>query len=315
MSATHPSTTVTGTMYALGAMIIVGSSAAVLAALGDYPTFGGQALRYAGAAIALFALLWFLKVAHLRCTRRELGRLTLLGSTGLAAFNVCYVEAVKNADPAAVGAIIGGVPVVLAIADPIARRHSPSARLVTAAMVVTAGVAIMQGFGGGSLIGLLWALGALAAEVAFTLLAVPLLPKFGPLRVSAYASALAVPLLLVSGVIADGAGFMPMPDRTQIIALLYLSVVVTAVAFVMWYTAISRLGADKAGLCAGVAPVSAVAAAWVLATGEPGSADIIGAILVGVGVVVGLAPSRRRKPDGPWLPPVTVPDRPSQPKR
>ena len=273
------------------AMVTVGSSAAVLVVISGYPTFGGQALRYAGAFLTLLLIMAFRRVPHLRLSRRELGRLALLAGTGLAAFNVCYVQAVKYAEPSSVGAIIGGVPIVLAVLGPVFARTKPQARVVVAAVVVSGGVALSQGFGGGSVAGLLWALGSLAGEVAFSLIAVPVLPRLGPLRVSTYASGLAAPMLLVAGFVSGES--LPMPTGAEVLALVWLAVVVTAVAFVLWYYALQRLGADRAGLCAGIAPASTVVAAFLLGTGAPSLADIAGALIVGVGVVVGLAPGRR----------------------
>ncbi|MGH8897239.1 MAG: DMT family transporter [Egibacteraceae bacterium] len=284
-----------GAAYGAVAMIVVGSSAAVLALITQYPTFGGQALRYAGAAVALLAVQYVRRLPHLPLSRSELLRLTALAAIGLAGFNVCYLQAVRHADPANVGAIIGGVPIVLAVLDPLLRSRPPSVRIVAGAVGVSVGVAITQGFSGGSLLGLLWALGALAAEVAFSLLAVPLLPRLGALRVSTYASGLAVPLLLAAGFAADGSGLLRMPTRTELLALAYLAIVVTALAFVLWYASVHRLGADRAGLCAGLAPASAVMAAAVLGTGRPTTANVLGALLVSASVVVGLAPA----PDAP----------------
>lgn len=273
------------------AMVTVGSSAAVLVVIAGYPTFGGQALRYAGAFVTLLIIMAVRGVPHLRLSWRELGRLALLAGTGLAAFNVCYVQAVTYAEPSSVGAIIGGVPIVLAVLGPVFARTKPQARVVAAAVVVSGGVALSQGFGGGSAAGLLWALGSLAGEVAFSLIAVPVLPRLGPLRVSTYASGLAAPMLLVAGFLSGEP--LPMPTGAEVLALLWLAVVVTALAFVLWYVALQRLGADRAGLCAGIAPASTVVAAFVLGTGAPSVADVAGALIVGAGVVVGLAPGRR----------------------
>ena len=280
-----------GVASGVTAMVTVGSSAAVLVVIENYPTFGGQALRYAGAFLTLLLIMAWRKVPHLRLSARELGRLTLLAGTGLAAFNVCYVQAVKYAEPSSVGAIIGGVPIVLAILGPVFARTKPQARVVAAAVVVSGGVALSQGFGGGSVEGLLWALGSLAGEVAFSLIAVPVLPRLGPLRVSTYASGLAAPMLLVAGFAAGEP--LPMPTGAETLALLWLAVVVTALAFVLWYVALQKLGADRAGLCAGIAPASTVVAAFLLGTGAPTAADIAGALIVGIGVVLGLAPGRR----------------------
>jgi len=257
----------------------------------------------AGAAAVLLVVQRLRRLAHLRLSGREVARLTLLATTGLAGFNVCYVQAVRHADPSSVGAIIGGVPIVLAVLDLFLRRRRPSVRTLAAAAVVTIGVAITQGFGGGNPLGLLWACGALGGEVAFSLLAVPVLPRLGALRLSAYASALAVPVLLLAGVVADGTGALRLPSAAELAALAYLAAVVTALAFVLWYAAVHRLGADRAGLCAGLAPASTVVATWLLGTGHPTPADILGSLLVGAGVVAGLAPtsttSASSTPDGP----------------
>jgi drug/metabolite transporter (DMT)-like permease len=286
-------TSLPGALYAAVAMMLVGSSAAVLAAITRYPTFGGQALRYGAAALILLAIQRVRRLPYLWLSRRELGQLALLAATGLAGFNVCFLEAVRRADPASVGTIIGGVPIALAVLDPLLAGRRPSVRLVVAAVVVTTGVGISQSFGGGSVPGLLFALGALAAEVAFSLLAVPVLPRLGPLRVSTYAAALAVPLLLVAGLLADGRAALRLPTASEFAALAYLATVVTALGFVLWYGAVGRLGADRAGLFAGLTPVSAATSAAVLGTGHPTAADIVGALLVGFGVVLGLMPARR----------------------
>ena len=39
-----------------------------------------------------------------------------------------------------------------------------------------------------------------------------------------------------------------MPTSTELWALVFLAVLVTAVAFVSWYSAVDRLGAETAGL-------------------------------------------------------------------
>jgi hypothetical protein len=98
-------------------------------------------------------------------------------------------------------------------------------------------------------------------------------------------------MLLIAG-FASGEP-LPMPTGTETPALLWLAVVVMAIAFVLWYVALQKLGADRAGLCAGIAPASTVVAAFLLGTGTPTAADIAGALIVGIGVVLGLAPGRR----------------------
>ncbi|MGI5167355.1 DMT family transporter [Spirillospora sp. CA-253888] len=295
------STSPRGLLGAGVAMTFVGSLTAVSATIADYPVFGGQAVRYTVAAAVLLAVAWFAdrRRRWIKLTLREWALLAALAATGLAAFNVFIVAATEETSPATIGTVIATVPVVLALAGPLMERRRPAPGLVVAAGLVAAGAALANGLGSGSLRGLLLSLGALGGEVCFSLLAVPLLPRLGPLRVSAYSAALAAPMLLVIGLVADGSGVLRAPTGAELAGFAYLTVIVTTIAFLLWYDAIGRLGADRAGLFAGVIPISAVVTTVVLGLAAPTAADLAGAGLVAVGVVAGLRTGRSRRPGGP----------------
>jgi drug/metabolite transporter (DMT)-like permease len=281
--------------YAAGAatgMAIVGSSFAVLDTLRAYPQSGGQAMRYAAAA----ALLYLLAGRRLpRPTGRQAVRLALLAATGLAAFNLLILAAEASMDPGSVGVIVAAVPVLLALAGPLQERRRVEPRVVAAAVVVAAGAAAVQGLGGEmTAAGLAAALGALACEAAFSLLAAPLLAPLGPVAVSAWAAILAVPMLLASGLAVDGpAGLVRIPTLDETLGLAWLTVMVTAVAFVLWYSSVRALGVERTGLLTGVLPVSALVVAAVLGRAELTPGRLAGALLVGGGIAVGLMAARR----------------------
>jgi hypothetical protein len=92
----------------------------------------------------------------------------------------------------------------------------------------------------------------------------------------------------------DGASVLRLPTWGEVAGLAYLSLVVTAGAFIVWYDALGRIGADRAGLFAGLIPVSAVVTTMVLGLRTPGSPELAGALLVGLGVIVGLMRSADR---------------------
>jgi drug/metabolite transporter (DMT)-like permease len=217
-----------------------------------------------------------------------------LAATGLVLFNICVIQATRYASPALVGTTVGLVPVVLAVVGPLLARSRPAGRVLVAAAVVVVGATIATGFGGGKLSGLVYAVGALACEACFSLLALPLLPRLGPVRVAAYTEAAAVPLLLLVGVVADGGGLLRMPSLAEAAALGYLGTVVSAGAFFLWYDALPRLGADRAGLFAGVIPVGAIVTMLLLGLGNPTATELLGAAVVVTGLILGLAPSRPR---------------------
>jgi drug/metabolite transporter (DMT)-like permease len=281
-------------LYAAGAavgMAIVGSSFAVLDTLRDYPQAGGQAVRYAVGA----ALLFLLAGRRLpRPTGGQLTRLALLSASGLAAFNLLVLAAEASMDPGSVGVIVAAVPVLLALAGPLQDGRRPERRVVGAAVMVAAGAAAVQGLGGEvTAAGLAAALGALACEAAFSLLAAPLLRPLGPVAVSAWAAILAIPMLLAIGLVLDGPdNLLRMPTTGEALGLAWLAVAVTAVAFVLWYSAVRALGVELTGLLSGVLPVSALVVAAVLGRADLTAGRLAGATLVGAGIAAGLLARR-----------------------
>jgi drug/metabolite transporter (DMT)-like permease len=315
-----------GSAGAAAAMFSVGTLAAITSVINGYPLYGGQALRYSLAALILWAVARARGLGLVRLTLREVFLLLALAATGLVLFNVCVIHATRHASPALVGTIVGTVPVVLALAGPLLARSRPSVRVVLAALVVVVGATVTSGLGGGSLTGLAYSLGALACEACFSLLAIPLLPKLGPIRVSAYTVVVAVPLLLLAGVITDGVGVLRTPTPAEAIALVYLGTIISAGAFFLWYDALPRLGADRAGLFAGMVPVGAIVTTVLLGLGGPTASEIGGAALVIAGLAVGLTPTRsssgssrlagrRGRGGGAWPPPAPRSGRPARPAR
>jgi drug/metabolite transporter (DMT)-like permease len=279
-----------GSVGAASAMFLVSTLAATASVIDHYPLYGGQALRYALAAMLLTVVANAKGLGPVRLTLRETALLVALAATGLVGFNVCVVQAIRHASPTLVGTVIGTVPVVLALVGPVLTRARPSGRILAAAVVVVAGATVTTGLGSGGLTGLGYAVGALACEACFSLLAIPLLPKLGPVRVSAYTAVVAVPLLLLVGAVADGTGVLRLPTAPEAAALAYLGTVVSAGAFVLWYDALPRLGVDRAGLFAGMVPVGAIVTTLLLGLGTPATNELVGTALVIAGLTVGLTP-------------------------
>jgi drug/metabolite transporter (DMT)-like permease len=273
-------------------MILVGSSVAVSQLLLAYPMLTGQAIRYAVACLALFAISRLFprfgtgRTPRTRPTAREIGILTALAATGMAAFNACVMVGLRHADPAVVGTVIGAAPLGLALLGPMLRGVRPSARLVGAAAVVVGGTALVQGAGRADALGLLAAAGALAGEVAFSLLAAAVLPSLGAVRVAAWGSALAVPLLLAGGLAAGET--LRRPSPTEIVALAYLAGFMTVAAFVVWFVGLQRLGVERAGMIVGVMPLATLATAAIMAGELPRPGQALGVLTVAAGLALGL---------------------------
>jgi drug/metabolite transporter (DMT)-like permease len=284
--------TLLGTAAALGALFGVGSSLAVLETIDDYPAAGGQAARYALAA-ALLALVLRRRRGP-RPTLRQLGRLALLAASGLAGFNLLVIAAERSMDPASVGVVVATVPIVLAIAAPLQERRRIKPRVVLAAAIVALGAAAVQGVGGDvTVAGLAAAIGALLCEAAFSLVAAPMLPSLGAVGVSAWCAALAVPQLLLYGIVVDGpGGVLRAPALDEAAVLLYLGAVVTAGCFVLWYTAVRLLGVERAGLLTGAMPAGALLTGALLGHAALTAGRVAGVLAVAAGIAVGMRAAR-----------------------
>ncbi|HEX6020981.1 MAG TPA: DMT family transporter [Solirubrobacter sp.] len=274
LTAPAPPRELGGWIRGTTATVVVGASFPVSAALVAYPYAGGQLIRYAGGALILTALL---KGRLGRPTLSELGLLALVAAVGMVGFNLALLGAVERIGATNTGVIVGISPVVLALAVATPSRH----RLGCAALVVL-GAAIVNGVDPRlTALGLALAIAALAAEVGFTLLAAPLLGRIGPMRVAAWAAWLAT--LQLALLTRD----LPTPTATEMAAIAYLAIITTALAFVLWFGAVQRLGSDRAGLLVGLMPVAAVAVDAALNGNAPSAADIAGTALVAVGVALG----------------------------
>jgi len=279
------SATVRGSLLAATAFALVGSLVAASDSVESYPLAEGQFLRYALAAAALLALA---RGRLPRLDARETLSLGALAATGLVLFNVFVIEGVRETDPATIGVIVGCVPIVLAFAGPLLERRPLSGRVLVAAVTVAIGAAAVQWADGGiTTAGLLLALGALGCEAAFSLLAAPHLARLGPLAVSAYACLFALPLLAAWS-LAGGGPDLPLPGTEEALALLYLGLAVTTGGFVCWYSAVTIMGVERAGLLSGMLPVSALACSAAIGVAEATPARLVAVAVVAAGITLGV---------------------------
>jgi drug/metabolite transporter (DMT)-like permease len=291
------------------AMSLLGASTAVSAHLTRYPVLGGQMVRYILASAVLFAILRKRAATSARTAGptqaghagrtgpaalrpRDWLLLVALAATGLVVFNILVIATLRHTDSATLGSVVACSPLLLAVAGPLVahgRRTMRTRVALAASAVVVAGSAMVQGFGHGTALGIVLALGVLVCEVLFSLLAVPLLPLLGELRLSAYITAAAVPILLVVGLLTERGAFLRRPSAGEAAALLYLAIPLTVGAFLLWYRTLQGLGPQRAGLLIGCVPVAACAASVVLGVGTPDPAQLGGVAVVVAGIVGGLA--------------------------
>jgi drug/metabolite transporter (DMT)-like permease len=286
--------TAAGVAAGAAGMVFVGGSVAVSKVLADAPVFTAEAIRYGAACLILVALA---KLTGRKLTRprgTEWLWLTGIAITGLVLFNLALVEGSGHAEPAVLGVAVACVPAVFAIIGPLLEgNNKPQAKAITAALVVTSGAALVQGLGRTDAAGLAWAVVVFGCEAAFTLLAIPVLKSHGPWGVSVHATWLAAVMFAAIGAISEGPAAVTELTRPDWLAVGYLAAAVTAAAFVLWYSSVSRLGASRAGLLTGIAPVAAAGSGVLLGGPAPRPLVWAGMAVVAAGLTLGFRKGTR----------------------
>ncbi|MEU7475622.1 DMT family transporter [Lentzea sp. NPDC042327] len=258
------------------AATIVGASVPITGMLAGYPVLTGQALRYALAAAILLLVARRLPVP----SWRDLPPLLGVVLTGMLGFNALLIAAQQYAEPGFVAAVMGASPIALAL---LARQRSLAA--IVGAVVVAAGVVVLSGGGAWHGPGLLLALLTMAGEVCFTLFAVGVVKRLGVLGVATWTCIIAA---VIGSVLGTFVGGWQVPDAKQALALVSLAVLVTALAFGLWYFAVHRLGSDRAGVLIGLMPVAGLAASVLLGVQDLTFASAVGVVTVTLGCGIAL---------------------------
>ena len=271
----------------VAAIAMVGGSVAISGVLAAAPMLTAEAVRY---AVACLLLVLFARLAGQRLVLPRGTDWLWLGGvalTGSVLFNVALVQGSRHAEPAVLGVAVACVPPLLAVLGPLADRIRPGRSVLAAALVVTCGAALVTGLGRTDAVGVAWAAVVCGCDAAFTLLAMPVLGRHGPCGVSVHATWIAAVIYGGAGLVHDGPAAVARFRPEVWLAVGYLAVI-TAVAFVLWYSAVGRLGAGRAGLLGGVAPIAAAATGVLLGGPAPGPLVWVGVAVVLAGLALGL---------------------------
>lgn len=284
-------------------MAFVGASVGVSGVLRAGPYFTAEAVRYGAACLLLIFVARLTGQPLLKPRNAEWLWLMGISLTGQVIFNIALVQGARHAEPAVLGVAVAAVPAVLAVLGPIMNGSAPRLGAVVAALVVTLGAALVEGTGRSDGVGLLWAAAVFVCEACFTLLAVPVLPRLGAWDVSVHATWLAAVCYGSLGLFTEGPFAISRLSADDWAVVAYLAVAVTAIAFVLWFSSVRVIGAGRAGLLTGIAPISAAGTGVLLGRPLPHLAVWAGILTILVGLALGFSfppkgPRCRPQPDG-----------------
>jgi drug/metabolite transporter (DMT)-like permease len=266
----------------------------------EMPASTAALWRYVFASLVLVAAAFALERGLPRLSARQWAGVALLGATGVAAYNLCFMWGLKSVPAGRASLIVALNPAATLAGAALFLGERLDARKLAGILVALAGAAVVIGHGnpfgllaGGLGTGELTILGCVVSWSVFTLVAKRLMAGLSPLSITVYAS-LTGTLMLAVATLVEGASLAPRDASLPAwLALAFLGALGTAVAFVWYNDGVRRLGAARAPVFINLVPVFALAlGAWLLGERVDASTAAGGALVL-AGVYMLNAPRRK----------------------
>jgi drug/metabolite transporter (DMT)-like permease len=251
-------------------------------------------LRFFGAAILLFPIMWLTEKTPKKPTLKDYGLFAILGLTGIALYNICFFIATKHAPVIKSSLFIACNPVLIVLLSGLFLKEKITKNHIVGMVIALAGAAFI--ITDGHLLSLLQfgfepidfvLLGAVVSWALYSVVGKVVLRKFSSVESTTYAVAFGTLFLLPFASAETSWLEITQADSSTWIAIGHMSIFVTVVSFIMYYYGIKEVGAAKASIFINVMPVSAVLMATFLLDETFTIAHGIGAAFVLTGVYIG----------------------------
>ena len=291
----------TGVLFAIGAAVLfaVNGNVSKVALLNGVSSLELVSVRSAGTALILLGITALRSPAALRVGRRELGFLALYGVTGIAMVQWLYFVAIQRL-PVGIALLFEyTAPLMVALWVRFVQRQPVRSRLWLGLACALGGLALVAQFWKGMTldpIGLISAVGAGAALACYYLMGEHGQRERDPISLMAFSFGFSAVLWaivspwwafpfarLVDTVDLPGA----LPGSAPLwLMVLWIIVLGSVVPFLLVLLAVGRLGPARVGLIGMLEPVGAGILAWVLLGESLNAVQVVGSLIVLVGIVL-----------------------------
>lgn len=279
-------------------------TAQALGPASDPVALGAARIAVGGVALGLVALLVARRQVRPRVGARAVGAVAL-GALGVLAYQPAFFLGTAR-NGVAVGTVValGSAPVLTGLATWATGRGRPRASWLVATGLATAGVAILGlapaagvagDVGGVDVVGVLASLGAGAAYALYTLAGAALIDAGWSSTASMGAVFGVAGVLSVGVLLAVGAGGLATPAGVG--TVLWLGLVTTTAAYVLFGYGLARLGAPTVATLTLAEPLTATVLGLAVLGERLSGGALLGLVVLAAGLVVlAAAAARRRAP-------------------
>jgi drug/metabolite transporter (DMT)-like permease len=277
----------------LGVTLIWGINFSVLkVALQYFSPLAFNALRFSLATLMmLLALRW--QRESIAVSRSDLLAVVGLGLLGHTLYQLVFINGLARTTPANASLLMATAPIFVVLYGRVLGIEHTN-RLVWGGICVSfAGILLLVlggggqvSLGGSTILGDLLVLGAAMLWAAYTTGSKPLLARYSPLKLTAASMAFGtIPLVLVSipAMLQQDWG-APTPGAWA--GLLYSAVFAVAIAYVVWYTSVRRVGNARTAIFSNLTPVVSVIVAWLFLGYTLAPLQLAGGVVVLAGLLL-----------------------------
>jgi drug/metabolite transporter (DMT)-like permease len=285
-----------------GGFILAGSSVVAAKLLTGLPVFFTAA---AGAAIAFLVLLPLAigefaagskgepNAARLRGLAKALPQLAAQAFFGVALFRVLMLLALARTSAAVVGVAMSAAPAITTALAAVFLKERIGPRTAAGICLAALGIAALQsggaataGAAAGAVWGCLLAVGAAASESIFNVMAKRLAAGIGPRLASAAVMATAALMLGLLSLATGERVALGELGLERALAIVYIGLFSSALAYILWYTGVARLPVSAAGVFSGLMPLSSFALSIAFLGERPRALAFAGSALAIAGVLL-----------------------------
>lgn len=247
------------------------------------------ALRYGLAAVLV--VVWMLvrerpRPHHFGLDRSAAIRVIALGVLMYAVTQGAQFVALDNQPAATTSLVLSMTPLLVVGLAVVSLAEIPSSRQIAGAVLVAIGAWMyFRGDLGATTAGMVASLVGLGANVSAALLGrhVNRQAQVSPIVVTALSMSVGAALLVVVGFAVEG---MPSVSLRAWLIIVWLAVVNTAVAFTLWNLSLRRLSAVESAGINNTMLIQIAILAWIFLNETPGTAELVGILLVSAGVLL-----------------------------
>jgi len=258
----------------------------IKAALSEVPPLAFNALRFPLAALVVVSALWWQRRLRLPRPEHRL-RIAVLGVLANVVYQLLFIFGIDRTRAGNASLLLAGTPIMTALFSAWAGHERPGGRVwlgvcgaVLGMVLIVASGGGEMGFGGDTLSGDLILIGASVAWSLYTVGARDMIAEYGPTAVTAWTLCIGSLGLVLLG----------MPELVRIDwgavsaaawgGVVYAGALGIGLAYLIWNTAVHRIGNTRTATYSNLVPAVALLVAWAWLGEQPQALQIVGAVVI-----------------------------------